>query len=95
MKATTRPTEVQIKTFLDLAADPDAQPVFVHCQQGEDRTGAMVAIYRIARQGWTPEHAYAEALALGLADWSPFMRHVILHEAQRSGLQQSAHAPSP
>ena len=95
MRSYWRPTDAQITTFLDLTADPNARPVFVHCQQGEDRTGAMIAIYRIARQDWTPERAYAEALALGLADWSPFMRRVILHEAERNGLQQSAQAVSP
>nr|HNI57084.1 protein-tyrosine-phosphatase [Elusimicrobiota bacterium] len=32
----------------------------VHCQHGSDRTGTMVAIYRIAVQGWSKESALDE-----------------------------------
>jgi len=33
--------------FLRLATDPNTAPVFVHCQHGADRTGTMVAAYRM------------------------------------------------
>jgi len=46
--------------FLALAADKDNQPVYVHCQHGSDRTGLMVAMYRIAIQGWSKDEAIAE-----------------------------------
>jgi len=46
--------------FLKVAADPNRQPVFVHCQRGIDRTGMMCAVYRMAVQGWTHEEAVAE-----------------------------------
>lgn len=36
------------------------KPVLVHCLHGSDRTGAVVAAYRIVEQGWTPEKAMAE-----------------------------------
>jgi protein tyrosine phosphatase (PTP) superfamily phosphohydrolase (DUF442 family) len=81
MRMYWRPTERQIEAFLDAALDPDRQPVFVHCQHGEDRTGSLVAIYRIVKQGWDPQRAYDEALTLGMAPWNPFMRRLILHEA--------------
>jgi len=48
--------------FLRLVNDPQAQPVLVHCRYGADRTGMMVAIYRIAVQGWTKEEALHEML---------------------------------
>lgn len=48
--------------FLRVAADPAAQPVFVHCQHGADRTGLMVAMYRVAVQGWEREAAIDEML---------------------------------
>ena len=77
-----RPSDVQVVTFLKIASDPAQQPVFIHCRQGEDRTGALVAVYRIVKQGWEPQRAYAEARALGLSRWNPLMRYVILHNAK-------------
>ena len=35
-------------------------PVLVHCLHGSDRTGTIVAMYRIVEQGWTREAAIAE-----------------------------------
>ncbi len=51
-----------VARFLRVAADPAAQPVFVHCQHGADRTGLMVAMYRVAVQGWEREAAIDEML---------------------------------
>lgn len=50
----------EVVLFLDTVADPDRRPVFVHCQHGADRTGMMVAIYRIIEQGWSREDAIRE-----------------------------------
>jgi tyrosine-protein phosphatase SIW14 len=36
-----------VVNFLRLATDPNAAPVFVHCQHGADRTGTMIAAYRM------------------------------------------------
>jgi protein tyrosine phosphatase (PTP) superfamily phosphohydrolase (DUF442 family) len=45
----------------ELASIRDApKPVLVHCWHGSDRTGAVVAAYRIAFQGWTQEQAIDE-----------------------------------
>ena len=40
----------EVVRFLKIATDPARAPVFVHCAHGADRTGAMVAIYRIVVQ---------------------------------------------
>jgi protein tyrosine/serine phosphatase len=53
-------SEDQLLAFLRVAADPARRPVFVHCRHGADRTGAAVAAYRVAIQGWAPEAAVAE-----------------------------------
>lgn len=50
----------EIKEFLQIATDKDKQPVFVHCQHGADRTGIMVAVYRIVVEEWTKEKALEE-----------------------------------
>ena len=36
------------------------KPVVVHCWHGSDRTGAVVAGWRIAAEGWTPADAVDE-----------------------------------
>ncbi len=50
----------QVKEFLAIMDDTNAVPVLVHCQHGADRTGAMCALYRVARQGWDVEEALRE-----------------------------------
>lgn len=54
------PEEKDILRFLKIVENPDNQPVFVHCQQGADRTGCAVAAYRMVEQGWTRQQAMAE-----------------------------------
>ncbi len=53
-------TVEHLATFLRLACDPDRRPVLVHCWAGADRTGAMIAAYRVAAQGWSKEEAVRE-----------------------------------
>lgn len=44
-----------------LQAIRDAEkPVLVHCWHGADRTGMVMALYRIVEQGWTKEEALRE-----------------------------------
>ena len=49
-----------VKEFLAIVDDTSNVPVLVHCQHGADRTGTMCAMYRILRQGWTPDEAIVE-----------------------------------
>lgn len=49
-----------------LQAIRDAEkPVLIHCQHGADRTGTMVAMYRIVEQGWSKEAALEEMIKGG------------------------------
>jgi len=57
---TGNPKVEQVKAFLAILDDTNAVPVLVHCQHGADRTGTMCALYRILRQGWTPDEAIRE-----------------------------------
>ncbi len=59
---TWRPEEEHISRFLEVIADPARQPAFVHCQHGADRTGMMVAMYRMVAQGWDKESAVEEMI---------------------------------
>ena len=54
------PKDQKVVRFLKIATDPNSTPVFVHCKRGADRTGTMVAAYRVVVQGWPKEHAILE-----------------------------------
>lgn len=51
--------------FLKIVTDSANHPVLVHCQHGADRTGTMVAVYRIFVQGWATEEAINELPRFG------------------------------
>ncbi len=56
----SEPSDTQVVQFLDLVrANPQAK-IFVHCKRGADRTGVMIAAYRIAVQHESVSEAVAE-----------------------------------
>lgn len=59
------PSEKAKKDFLAILSNPAAQPIYIHCLHGQDRTGTMVALYRISKEGWTADRAYAEMVSCG------------------------------
>lgn len=59
------PEEEAIEFFLDIVSDPKNQPCFVHCLHGMDRTGLVVAIYRMQKYNWSFEEAQEELLQMG------------------------------
>jgi protein tyrosine/serine phosphatase len=59
------PEDEDVVRFLAIATDPANRPVFVHCEHGADRTGMMIAAYRVMEMGWTPEEAAAELPRFG------------------------------
>lgn len=54
------PNAQQVSQFLNIVNSPANLPAFVHCRQGADRTGTLVAIYRRKVQGWDFDKTYAE-----------------------------------
>jgi protein tyrosine/serine phosphatase len=52
--------EEDIVKFLKIVTDKSRGPFFVHCQHGSDRTGTMIAAYRIVVCGWTKQEALDE-----------------------------------
>ncbi|HUL24000.1 MAG TPA: tyrosine-protein phosphatase [Thermodesulfobacteriota bacterium] len=64
MKAWHAEEEDAVK-FLQIVTNPKRGPALVHCQHGADRTGTMVAIYRVAVQGWSKEEALEEMVQGG------------------------------
>src|SRR5713226_4064691 len=70
------PSDAQVAEFLKLFQGDSKQKIFVHCYYGEDRTGVMVAAYRIAQQNWSSDQAVAEMYSFGF--------HYHLYPAMRS-----------
>ena len=59
-----RPREDEVVTVLAglrrALADPQRWPVYVHCAEGKDRTGYVIAAYRIIEEHWDPDSAIQE-----------------------------------
>jgi tyrosine-protein phosphatase SIW14 len=52
--------------FLKLMRENADKKVFVHCRLGDDRTGMMIAAYRMA-EGWSADDAMLEMKAFGFS----------------------------
>jgi tyrosine-protein phosphatase SIW14 len=64
MKGVVGPAPDQMSRVLSILDSPDK--VLVHCHRGADRTGAVIACYRISHDHWQNQQALAEAKALGM-----------------------------
>lgn len=59
------PKEEVFARFLELIRNNPDKKIFVHCRLGDDRTGMMIASYRMAMQGWSAEEAMKEMQLFG------------------------------
>ncbi len=69
-----RPQDEQVRRALLIIAAPQNGRVFVHCKDGVDRTGTIVALHRVTHQGWKTSDALAEANVLGMRRYQFWMR---------------------
>jgi len=67
MHGMSTPKDDQVAAVQALLNDPESGPVFVHCKRGADRTGAVIASYRIDHDGWDSARALKEAMANGMS----------------------------
>jgi len=72
-----RPSNSHVRRILEIIAAPESGRVFVHCKDGVDRTGMIVALYRISREGWTPRDALTEADRRGMRQVQYWMRDYV------------------
>ncbi|MBN1550146.1 tyrosine-protein phosphatase [bacterium] len=89
---TLHPEEEDVIEFLRIVTDPANQPVFVHCREGIDRTGMMVAMYRMVIQDWPREKALAEMKAFGFHEiWNPLEDYI--EKVDVAQLKSKLHEP--
>ncbi len=75
-----------VRRAVALMADPANRPVYVHCLQGRDRTGVVVAVYRVEVDGWSPNEAEEEMRAFGFHDvWFRMKEFVRRYRSGRGG----------
>ncbi len=73
------PTVDVMTKLLALFEDAKAGPVFVHCRRGADRTGTVLAVYRMVHDHWENAKALAEAKAFGMSWTERAMQSYITH----------------
>jgi len=78
LHALSAPTDAQVTSVL-AAISNMPKPVFVHCQYGCDRTGTIIACYRIQQDHWANSSALKEAEVYGISPFEVGMRSYILH----------------
>lgn len=61
------PTEAEIDKVLGILEDPSTGPVFIHCKRGADRTGTVIAAYRIDHDSWDNARALDEAMSFRMS----------------------------
>src|SRR5579864_2749919 len=61
------PSNDKVIKVLALLEDTSTGPVFVHCKRGADRTGAVIACYRMEHDRWKNDQALTEAKSLGMS----------------------------
>ena len=89
MTGLTPPTDAEIGKILGVLENENPGPVFVHCKRGADRTGAVIAAYRIDHDGWDNDRALKEAMARGMS-FLQLPRQGYIRSFQRRAIEASA-----
>jgi protein-tyrosine phosphatase len=87
------PNDGVFAKFLELLRDNPDKKIFVHCRYGDDRTGMMIAAYRMADAGWTPEEARKEMEKFGFhrlvcPRLGPYEEHFLEHLKKNSAFNE-------
>jgi len=72
-----RPKEEDVRHVLALI-EALPSPIFIHCEHGCDRTGTVIACYRIQHDKWSNDAALAEAEHYGISKFERGMRKYIV-----------------
>jgi protein-tyrosine phosphatase len=72
------PKDDQVAAVQALFNDTTSGPVFVHCKRGADRTGMVIAVYRISHDQWDNQKALSEAKSNGMSFFERAIQHYVL-----------------
>lgn len=73
------PRDKVFDQFVELVRNNPRKKIYVHCRFGDDRTGMMIAAYRMAEDGWTAKQAMAEMHEFGYTWYHHFMCPGLAH----------------
>ena len=59
------PSVHSVLDAVNLIENPRYHPVYLHCRHGRERTGLVVAAYRILVEKWPVQMAYEEMVKMG------------------------------
>ena len=84
MHGMSTPSNESVQKVLAILEDTSSGPVFVHCKRGADRTGAVIACYRIEHDLWKNQQALAEAKSLGMSWFQKAIQSYVLKYQPRN-----------
>lgn len=77
------PSFADIDRFVSLFSDVNNLPLYVHCLHGRERTGFMLAAYRMKVESWTVDQAYKEMLQQGFDPVRTVLSDALFEYAKR------------
>ena len=98
MKGMATPSDESVGKALALLEDNSTGPVFVHCHRGADRTGGVIACYRIEHDHWQNDRALTEARSMGMSWFQLAIQHYVQNyqpKARAAPSSLEAIAPAP
>jgi len=87
------PKDEDVRTIL-LILGSCASPVFIHCEHGCDRTGTIVACYRIQRDRWSSDIALQEAKKYGMSVLERGMKRFVIDFGKSAAQTAQQAAPT-
>ena len=91
-----RPNDARVARILEIISAPESGRVLIHCRSGVDRTGMIVALYRMQNEGWASNDALAEAERNGMRRIQFWMRDYVEDygdRMQKAKAENMAHHP--
>ena len=86
MQGMKTPEDKHISKVLKALQNEKDGPVFVHCKRGADRTGVVLAVYRIEHDHWSNREALQEARDLGMYWYQfPLQRYILAYRPHGRG----------